>query len=165
MFMPKLSLVVLAAISLAGFRAAETSPSASIRGVWQTVEVTVTGPGARTIVQSEPCLTIITAKHYSRVEVHTDRARPSVPDATQATADELRAAWGPFVAEAGTYEVSNGNVVTMRSLVAKDPAAMAARATSTYTFKLEGNTLWVTQQRGPRGPVPNPVTVKLTRVE
>jgi hypothetical protein len=42
----------------------------SIQGVWQVVEVTITGPGARTIAIPEPRpnLTIITARHYSRVE-------------------------------------------------------------------------------------------------
>ena len=36
---------------------------------------------------------------------------------------------------------------------------------STYTFKLEGDTLWLTQQRDLRGPVANPATFKLIRVE
>ena len=42
----------------------------SIQGVWQAVEVTMTGPAARTIAIPEPRpnLTIITARHYSRVE-------------------------------------------------------------------------------------------------
>ena len=47
---------------------------------------------------------------------------------TKATADELRAAWGPFVGEAGTYEVTTGNVITMRPIAAKNPAAMVPGA-------------------------------------
>jgi hypothetical protein len=83
------------------------SPPPSIQGVWRIVEATITGPGARTIAFAErPNLTIITAKHYSRVEVQTDGPRPILTDVARASADELRAAWGPVVSEAGTYELT-----------------------------------------------------------
>ena len=49
-------------------------------------------------------LTIIAPRHYARVEVQSDGPRPIPADISKATADELRAVWGPFVAEAGTYE-------------------------------------------------------------
>jgi hypothetical protein len=137
----KLPVVVLTAVSLAGLGAATRSRPASIQGVWRTSEVTFTGPGARTLRQEAPNLAVVTPKHYSRVE------------------------WHAFYAEAGTYEVSNGNVMTMRSVVSKNPAAMAAGSFTTYTFKLDGDTLWLTQQRDLRGPVANPATFKLVRVE
>ena len=82
----------------------------------------------------------------------------------KATADELRATWGPFVGEAGTYEVS-GNTITMRPIASKSPAAMASGAFIVSTFKLDGNTLWIAQQRNQNGPYPSPVTFKLVRVE
>jgi hypothetical protein len=87
----------------------------SIQGVWHVVEANITGPAARTIAFAErPNLTIITARHYSRVEVQADGPRPILANVATASADELRAAWGPFVSEAGTYEVTAGNVITMR---------------------------------------------------
>jgi hypothetical protein len=82
-----------------------------------------------------------------------------------ASADELRAAWGPFVGEAGTYEVTSGSVITMRPLAAKNPAAMVPGAFITYSYKLEGDSLWVTQQRNQQGPFANPVTIKAVRIE
>jgi hypothetical protein len=138
----------------------------SIQGVWQAVEVTIPGPTKQTITIPEPRpnLTVITARHYSRVQVEAEDARPAVADATKASADELRAAWGPFYAEAGTYEVS-GNLITLRPVAAKNPAAMTPGAFTTWSFKLEGNTLWVTAQRNQNGPIANPVTVKSVRVE
>src|SRR5258705_13754147 len=143
------------------------SKRGSIQGVWQAVEVPITGPGARTIVIPEPRrnLTIITARHYSRVEDQAERPRPIPADMTKATADELRAVWGPFVGEAGTYELIDGGVITMHPLVAKNPAAMAPGASITYSYKVNGDTLWVTQQRNQNGPFANPVTVKVVRVE
>ena len=56
--------------------------------------------------------------------------------------DELRAVWGPFVGEAGTYEVS-GNTVTMHPQASKGPAAMASGAFIVNTYKLDGETLWI----------------------
>jgi hypothetical protein len=99
------------------------------------------------------------------VEVHAEGQRPSPSDAAKATADELRAAWGPFFGEAGTYELTNGNVITMRPTVAKDAAAMTHGAFFTRTFRMQGDTLWVTDQRNERGPIANPMTAKLIRVE
>ena len=61
--------------------------------------------------------------------------------------------WGPFVGEAGTYEITGGNLITMRPIAAKNPAAMAPGAFIAYSYKLDGDTLWVTQQRNQNGPI------------
>jgi hypothetical protein len=138
----------------------------SIQGVWRVVDATITGPGARTIAFGErPNLTIITARHYSRVEVQADGPRPVLADVAKASADELRAAWGPFVSEAGTYEVTPGGLVTMRPIASKNPAVMGPGVFITYAYKLEGDTLSLTQQRNQSGPFANPFTLKLVRVE
>lgn len=139
----------------------------SIQGVWQTAEVTVTGPGARTITIPEPRpnLLIVSASHYSRVEVQAEGPRPIPADVTKATADELRAVWGPFVGEAGTYELSSANRITMRPIAAKNPAAMATGAFITYSYKLDRNTISLTAQKDQNGPILNPITVKAVRVE
>jgi hypothetical protein len=137
------------------------SKPVSIQGVWQAVEVTIAG---RTM-KPQPNLTIISGTHYSRTEVQTEEPRPVLPDPIKATADELRAVWGPFVGEAGTYEFSGDHLITMRPIVAKNPAAMANGAFSVYSYHLEGNSMTVTAQRNQNGQVPNSVTIKLARVE
>ena len=98
---------ILTVVLLTGYGIAGQSKAGTIEGVWRVVGMTMPGPDPRTIAFSgRPNLTIITPRHYSRVEVQADGPRPVLADATKATADELRAAWGPFVAEAGTYEVT-----------------------------------------------------------
>jgi len=150
----------------AGHYAQPQSTRESIQGVWRIVEANISGPGARTIPFGErPNLTIITARHYSRVEVQADRPRPVVADVAKASADELRAAWGPFVSEAGTYEVASGGVITMRPIASKNPAVMGPGVFITYAYKLDGDTLSLTQQRNQNGPFTSPFTLKLTRVE
>ena len=161
--------LIFAAISAASLispsTAAQSTPP-SIQGVWHAVEARTTGPGARTIPFAErPNLTLITAKHYSRVEVQADGPRPILTDVAKASADELRAAWGPFVSEAGTYEVTAGNLITMRPIASKNPAVMGPGVFITYTYQLDGNTLSLTQQRNQNGPFANPFTLKLVRVE
>jgi hypothetical protein len=143
-----------------------TPDSGAIQGVWQTGEITIAGPTPRTITIPEPrpYFTIITPRYYSRTEVQSDGPRPVIPDVAKATADELRTVWGPFVGEAGTYEVS-GDIVTMHPLASKNPAAMVPGAFIVYTYKLDGNTLWFVQQRNQNGPYSTPATFKLVRVE
>ena len=135
--------------------------NAAIEGVWRTVEVAVPG---RTF-KPDATLAIFHGRHYSRVEVHAEQPRPLLTNPAAASADELRAVWGPFVAEAGTFEVSGGDAITMRATVAKNPAAMRDGASSVYTYRREGDRLTLTEVRTPAGPSAQPITVTLTRVE
>jgi hypothetical protein len=159
-----IALVTIAALT--GSDVVGQSKRGTLQGVWQTVEVTLTGPGARiiTIPAPRPNLLIVTAAHYSRVEVQAEGPRPIPADVTKADADQLRAVWGPFVGEAGTYEVTDTGI-TMRPIAAKNPAAMVPGAFITYSYRVEGDTLWVTQQRNHQGAFANPVTIKAMRVE
>ena len=139
------------------------SPRAPLEGVWRTVEVVVQTPTPQTF-RPGATLAIFHGRHYSRVEVHVEGPRPVLKDPAAASADELRAVWGPFVGEAGTFEV-NGNEITMQATVSKNPSAMTKGAVSVYTFRRDGNTLILAQVRTHAGPTPNPITVTLTRVE
>jgi hypothetical protein len=130
------------------------------------VEIKIAGQNPRTIKVPDPktYVTIFTAKHYSRTEVQAEGPRPVIADVSKATADELRAVWGPVVCEAGTYEVS-GDTLTLHPQASKSPAAMAPGAFIVSTFEITGDALTVAQQRNQSGPYPSPVTFKLVRVE
>jgi hypothetical protein len=91
--------------------------------------------------------------------------RPDVSDTNKATADELRAIWGPLLANAGTYEIS-GDLLTIRPTVAKIPVVMKAGANEVYRFHIEGKTLTLQQVCNARGvTIAQAVTLKFTRVE
>ena len=156
----------VAALALATIIVASIAPQAqtvSLAGTWKTTEVTLTGPGAGTFTNVSS-LTLLTARHFARVEVRTDAPRPMVTDPAKATADDMRAAWAPFFAEAGTYEIS-GSELTMRPIVSKNSAAMNGSAYTVYAFTLSGNVLTLTSKRNQAGPLPNPATIKAVRVE
>ena len=160
------SVSVLSAMLLVAMASRVTASDSreAFEGVWRTVEVVVPGPTPQTF-RSPATLAIFHGKHYSRVEVHAEGARPMLKDPATASADELRATWGPFVAEAGTFDVTGKNVVTMQAMVAKNPAAMTAGATSVFTYQRNGDTLTLTQVRTPSGPSVPPATIRLSRIE
>jgi hypothetical protein len=160
-----ISCVALIVAMVAGRSAAPSAaePNAAVQGVWRTLEVVV--PGAAVTFKPAATLAIFHGRHYSRVEVHAEQPRPLLGNPADASADQLRAVWGPFVAEAGTFEVSGRDVITMRATVAKNPAAMRDGASSDYRYRRQGDTLTLTEVRTPAGPSAQPITVTLTRVE
>ena len=141
----------------------------SIQGVWQAVKITTTGPApARsTIREPRPNLTVITGKHYTRVEDQSEKPRAVLADPAKASADELRAVWGPFSPKPDTYELNDRRQsITMWPIVSKIAGAvMGPGVFITYSLKREGNTMWVTQQRNQNGPFADPFTIKVVRIE
>jgi hypothetical protein len=146
--------------------AAQSKPS--IEGVWRMVELTITdspagrrdpfgayGVGMHTRLQ--PDLMIFTAKHYSRTTDTGAEPRPTILYTVpgKPTLDELQAEWGPFVANAGTYDLS-GNTLTLRATVAKNPRAQREKNYTRLTVKLEGNNLWLTPIDTEARPHPKP---------
>lgn len=164
---PKWAVCAAVVVGTSGVATAQQAPAskASIQGVWKVVEVTTTGPSGGTVANVQPRLLIITRGYYSRTEVIADSPRPPLANAAAASANELRATWGPFIAEAGTYQIENGNLTTAHSLVAKNPGQISPTVFVTYSYKLEADTLWMTNQKTQSGPIQNPTTYKYTRVE
>ena len=143
---------------------AQRGSSPSIVGVWRISEVTITGPNARKITSPQPGLRIFTQRHYSLSEVTADKPRPELPPQGKATDKQIADAFGPFTGQAGTYEIK-GNEITTRPIAAKNPNAMQAGSFTTSTFTLDGSTLTMTTKANAAGPIANPTTVRLTRIE
>jgi hypothetical protein len=167
-----LTLIVLVAVVLP----VSAQPKQSIQGVWRVVEITITdSPAGRrdplgafpagTHTNFQPELVIFTGRHFSRTTDTAAKPRPT-PYKTpgKPTLEELQAEWGPFVANAGTYEVS-GTTVTLHAIVAKSPRAQAEKNFTKLTFKLDGNNLWLTPVETEAGQIPNPVVSKYVRIE
>jgi hypothetical protein len=108
-------------------------------------------------------LYLFTATRYSMVLAAANR--PDIADTNKATADELRAVWGPLIANAGTYEIS-GDLITIHPLVAKIPVVMKPGASEVYRFRIEGKTLTLKPVRNARGvAVESAQAFKFVRVE
>jgi len=134
-------------------------------GVWRITEYTTTGPNGRKNTSPQPGLRIFTQRYYSTNFVTSDAARPEVPTVNQPTDKQLADAFRPFQAIAGSYEIRGDEIIT-KTTVAKNPGTMRPGAAITLTFRMEGrDTLWLTTKSNEDGPVANPMTFKLTRLE
>jgi hypothetical protein len=146
-------MVIVGLILLAGAFVTAFAADSPLVGAWQLDSEH----------SAQAALYLFTPKRYSMVLAATDR--PDIADAGKATADELRAIWGPLLANAGTYEIS-GDLITIHPLVAKIPVVMKPGANEVYQFRIEGKTLTLRQVRNARGvAVDSAPTFKFVRVE
>jgi len=96
-------------ILLATAFGAASAADSPLVGAWQL------DPGEA----GQAALCLFTPTGYSMVLAATDR--PDIADMSKATADELRAIWGPLLANAGTYEVS-GDLIMIHPLLPSFPS-------------------------------------------
>jgi hypothetical protein len=127
-------------------------PSASaqgkLEGVWKYTEFVAPGPNGQA-TPAQIGLLIFTKNHWSMVMVSSDKPRPDLPQ--NATDAQKLAAWTPFTASSGTYEVK-GNTYTAKTIVSKDPGGNPD-SFITIEFKIEGNTLITTPKTTNAGPI------------
>ena len=145
-------IVIAGLILLAGAAVTAFAADSPLVGAWQL--------DAEQSAQA--ALYLFTPTRYSMVLAATDR--PDIADMSKATADELRAIWGPLLANAGTYEIA-GDLITIHPLVAKIPVVMKPGATEVYQFRIEGKTLTLRQVRNARSVAVDSATFKFVRVE
>jgi hypothetical protein len=142
------------------------SKGGSLQGTWQVTEVTTTGPNAATVKSPQPGMYLFTAKHYAILTNQGDKPRPEIANASQATAtaDELRAAWGPLTANAGTYEFS-GDTLTLKTTIAKSQGNAKAGNWRTFSVKMNGKSLTLVSKANNTGPVANPTTTTFRKLD
>jgi len=142
--MRKLALLpaVLAVAAVAVAFRTVPGTQASPAGAWKLVEVTITNDEGTTTNQvDQPNLTIFTGGHYASVNVFGDEPRAELPE--DPTDEQRLAAWQPFNANAGTYDMS-GSDLTTTVIVAKSPNATANHRSNTSVVERDGDTLYRT---------------------
>jgi len=153
-----------------GIAAPAQQKSTSLTGAWQVAKVQMTGPKAQTITDPQPGLYLFTGKYFSIMMVMGDHPRPIHPTLTEvpkASAQEILAVYGPYVANIGTYEI-NGDALIMHPMVSKNPELMGGSVT--YSFEIQRNSLTLKMVKMVMGasvpppPVP-PAIWTLSRVE
>jgi hypothetical protein len=157
-------LIVLIGIVLVGGRFAGVSAQSDgsvLEGAWSLQQITNAKPVDNPL-KKPVGLILFSGKHYSMV--WADAARPDFGQTgvAGATADQLRATWGPVTANSGTFTVT-GNTIRLVRTAAKQPNVMAAGNFQELTFTRNGDSLTLTTVRGNNGPAANPQTLRLTR--
>lgn len=155
-----LMVAILASVSFSG-RAQQRPAQASIQGVWRVVEQTIND---RTLKDKELGVGfhIYTEGYFAAVRESDVPPRPNVEDVTKATAGQLLAVWGPFVAQLGTYEIT-GDRIVHRTLVAKNPDNQSGTGGPGQRIRFEGNTLVLEPIQRVAGN--RQITLKMVRVE
>lgn len=134
-----LTVFAVAAVSFVAFRPAATTDANAVEGVWKALHVTRTdAEGTQENEITTPNLTIFTATHYANV-----RAGQREELAEDPTDEQLLAAWRPFNASAGTYEVK-GNEIHTKVIVHKSPNVTAAQRENSAPFEVAGDTMYRT---------------------
>ncbi len=117
--------------------------SSALQGAWTITEVSVSTPDTSwTEANPQPGLYIFVEPHYSTLIVQGSEPRELFSD--DPTDAELLAAFGPFIANSGSYEVSGGPTLTIQPLVALYPNAVSDNSEYTSTHRVEGDTLRLT---------------------
>ena len=146
-------MAVLGMVLCAGASLPAAAADSPLVGAWQL------DPGQ----PGQAALYLFTPTRYSMTLAAT--GRPDVADMSKATADELRAIWGPLLANAGTYEIA-GDSITIHPVAAKSPVVMKPGANEVYQFRVEGKRLTLRQLRNARGvTVESAPTLNFVRVE
>ena len=114
----------------------------------------------------QPGLMIFTARHYSRTTDTGTTPRPTTPEPApgKATVEDLQTRWGPFQANAGTYELS-GITLTLHLMVSKDPANQRSGNFARLSVKMDGDRLWLTPIEDAAGRIVAGVTTEYVKVE
>lgn len=149
-----IALSVVALVVIAG--AAPGAQSNTLKGAWKVVAVT--GADGKTDNAPQPGLFIFTDRHYSIQVVREPRT--ALP--AKATDAQVAAAYNPYTANSGTYDVK-GTTLTRHVVVAKNPNVMTSTTPVQEELKWEGpGTVSVT---GTAAGGSGKVVTKLQRIE
>ena len=139
------------------------SGASALEGAWAVQETSYAKP--TDVPVSRPTgLIVFSGQRYAAV-ILDDTTRPELAAAEvdAASANLLRAVYGPLEGNAGAFVVS-GSTLTLRPAVAKNTFPMAPGFFLEHTFTLDGDTLVLTRTRTSLGPTDNALTRRFTRV-
>lgn len=112
-----------------------------LQGVWRRSEMIVgTGPDTgRHFDDMQPGFYIFTPNYFAANFVSTFAPRPALSQAPTET--EMGTVLGPFASFGGEYTVE-GNKLTLKPIVTKDPNNMRGRPFQPIELEWEGNDVW-----------------------
>ena len=144
---PRSLALLLACVALPAALPFAANAQLSVEGAWTVSEWTIDGEASPT----QPGIFIFTSTHYSFffVSQAEERASPAQPEAGGMTDAEKVVAYDEFTANAGRYAIE-GNTLTTRAYMAKNPGYMSAWPDNAqeFTVEREGDTLSLTFGNG-----------------
>ena len=118
-----------------------------VEGAWGVMEYSVSTPDTSyTVSEPQPSQFIFGKQHYSIMWVPGNESRALFADQESRTEAEYVAAYRSFVANSGTYEISDSSLTT-HTVVAKNPNRMADGIEEVFTYQLENGNLLLSSTR------------------
>jgi hypothetical protein len=138
------------------------APANRIVGAWRVLDITGDSAGKRITRRAQPGFYLFTERHYSITRVAGNTPRRDFPAGLRRTADTYREIWGPFIAQAGSYQMK-GSYIATSPLVSKNPTSMRPGIFSTLRWRVVADTLWLEPIANNAGPIPGRTVVRLLR--
>ncbi len=140
-----------------------------LTGTWQMTEVKGGGPNGKTNNNPQPGFYMFTGTHFSVMMVGSAAPRPDdIPpgpvDESKVSFRQLAAAWTSFAAYGGTYSIS-GDTLTVQAHISKSPRPMTRKEMTVFSYRVDGDRLTLVPMRDSNGPMVNPATTTLKRIE
>ncbi len=144
---------------LSGFAAAQ-----SVAGAWRLDEIKTTGTDVKTGKFSQPNMYLFTKGHFSIIRIEGDKPRSTNDWGAMTSEQVIDTFIKEFSASGGTYDMK-GDILTMKTTIAKSPGFMARANWISYTVNVNGQTMTLTGTATNEGPIKNPQIMTLTRME
>ncbi len=146
-----------------------TPATGPLEGAWQVVARSGADSDTNlTETSTQPGLYIFGKQHYSMMYVPRSEARALFEGTfDEVTDSEKVQAYDTFIANSGTYEISESGLTT-RPALAKNPNFMTGSHSAVSSYRIEADSLWLTTESisiYSALPVGFKATTKLVRVE
>ena len=140
--------VVIAMVTLLSGCQAPPSPTPAtgpLEGAWQVVARSGADSDTNlTETSTQPGLYIFGKQYYSMMYVPGSEPRALFEGTfDEVTDSEKVQAYDTFIANSGTYEISESNITTTPAM-AKNPNFMTGSQSSSFSYRIEADSLWLT---------------------
>ena len=135
-----------------------------VAGAWRLDEATVPGAGGKTAKFGNPNIYLFTKGHFSIIRIEGDKPRSTESWTTMTPEQVIDTYVKQFTASGGTYEMK-GNTLTMKTTIAKNPNIMTRGDWISYAVKINARSMTLTATATNEGPIKNPMSMTLTRLD
>ena len=135
-----------------------------VSGAWRLDEATLPGGGGKTAKFGNPNIYLFTKGHFSIIRIEGDKPRSTESWTTMTPEQVIDTYVKQFTASGGTYEMK-GNTLTMKTTIAKNPNIMTRGDWISYAVKINARSMTLTATATNEGPIKNPMSMTLTRLD
>ena len=135
-----------------------------VAGAWRLDEATLPGPERKTAKFGNPNIYLFTKGHFSIIRIEGDKPRSTESWTTMTPEQVIDTYVKQFTASGGTYEMK-GNTLTMKTTIAKNPNIMTRGDWISYAVKINARSMTLTATATNEGPIKNPMSMTLTRLD